>query len=102
MARASFIGQYLGGHPFREKRGTFHGELTDDGFQLTGGGFLKTERFLFPWDDILAISVEGPDTVKERVTLTGLAVYGLLAFGMKAKEKLAYVVVTTREGDLIF
>jgi hypothetical protein len=102
MERALVYGNYLGGHPFRDKAGITFAELTDDGLKLSwASGFFKSHERAFSWDEILAISVEGPDIVQERLTMTRVAVYGLLAWGMKKQDKVSYLVVTTREGEIV-
>lgn len=90
--------KYLGGHPCREKATTATVTLDDDGIRAR----VLKDFLNVPWSDVKGLSVEGPEQVEKRVTVTRLLTTGLFAFALKKKSKTAYLVVTTPEGEAVF
>lgn len=90
--------KYLGGHPGREKATTCTVTIDDDGVRAR-----IIRNFLeVPWSQVRAVEVDGPDEVRRRVTATRLLATGLFAFAIKKKARLAYLTVTTVDGEAIF
>ena len=90
--------KYLGGHPGREKATTCTVTLDDDGFRAR-----IVRNFIDePWSNVRAVEVDGPDEVQKRVTATRLLATGLFAFAFKKAKRLAYLTVTTADGEAIF
>ena len=52
-------------------------------------------------DDVLTIEADGPTDVKDRVTVTRLLALGIFALAVPEAKKLAYLVVTTKDGEII-
>jgi hypothetical protein len=52
-------------------------------------------------DDVLTIEAEGPTEIKDRVTVTRLLALGIFALAVPKAKKLAYIVVTTNDGEII-
>lgn len=91
--------KYLGGHPGREKATTCTVTIDDD----DGVRARIIRNFLeVPWSQVRAVEVDGPDEVRRRVTATRLLATGLFAFAIKKKARLAYLTVTTVDGEAIF
>lgn len=90
--------KYLGGHPAREKPTTATVTLDDDGVRAR----VLKDFLNVPWSEISSVSVEGPDEVQKRVTVTRLLTTGIFAFALKKKSKTAYLTVTTSDGEAIF
>jgi hypothetical protein len=58
-------------------------------------------RFL-PLEEILGLSVEGPDEADKRVTAPRVAAVGILAWAFKKKAKRAYLTIHLASTDLLF
>ena len=54
------------------------------------------------WDDILDLTVEGSDQIRERVTATRIVALGPLAWAFKKREDVAYLVLRTTSGDRFY
>lgn len=90
--------KYLGGHPGREKATTCTVTLDDDGVRArVVRNFIEA-----PWSEVQAVEVDGPEEVRRRVTATRLLATGLFAFAFKKAKRLAYLTVTTDDGEAIF
>jgi hypothetical protein len=90
--------KYLGGHPGREKATTCTVTIDDDGVRAR-----VVRNFIdVPWSEVRAVEVDGPDEVQRRVTATRLLATGLFAFAFKKAKRLAYLTITTDDGEAIF
>jgi hypothetical protein len=90
--------KYLGGHPSQPKDKVVSLKVDETGVIASSiRPYLTLE-----WDDIEDLAVEGPDQVEKRVTMTRLLTLGIFAFGAKKKQKLAYLVAKTHDGEAIF
>ncbi len=97
--------RYLGGHPLHEKEVKELALIFDDeGFhtKLPFNRPVWVRNWSVQWPDIDAIEVDGPDQVAQRVTATRLIATGIFAFAIKKKQKVAYCIVRTRDGEMIF
>jgi hypothetical protein len=56
----------------------------------------------FAWEHVLGIEIEGPDTVQRRFTATRLAFLGPFALAVPKRQKVAFVVIATQDGDTFF
>lgn len=90
--------KYLGGHPAREKATTATLTIDDDGVRAR----VIRDFLTVPWSDVAGLEVEGPEQVERRVTVTRLLATGIFAFALKKKQKVAYLTVTTPDGEAIF
>jgi hypothetical protein len=57
------------------------------------------DKFVIPWDQVVAIDVEGPDSPSDRVTATRLATIGVFAFAAKKGSGMAAVLVELTSGE---
>jgi hypothetical protein len=70
-------------------------EVDKRGIGLRG---MKT-IFTIPWEQIVDVTVDGPETAATRITATRLLAFGVFALAAKKKMKAAIVIVTTADGD---
>jgi Short C-terminal domain len=70
-------------------------EVDKRGIGLRG---MKT-IFTIPWEQIVDVTVDGPETAATRITATRLLAFGVFALAAKKKTKAAIVIVTTANGD---
>lgn len=91
--------KYLGGHPARGGATACTLTIDDQGVRAR-----VIRPFLdLDWAEVREVSVEGPDQVERRVTVTRLLTTGIFAFALKKKGKrAAYVTVGTDDGEAIF
>ncbi len=54
------------------------------------------------WETVTDLHVEGPEELKERVTVPRLMLLGLLAWGFKAKEGASYVTVNAHGSQELY
>lgn len=92
--------KYMGGLPDRKREAD---DLTmffdDEGFRAKGRLLTVLQ---VGWPEIEEVTVDGPDTVQSRVTVTRLIGLGPFALAAKKKQKKAYVTVVTSTGTGIF
>lgn len=92
--------KYLGGLPDRKREAD---DLTlifdDEGFRAKGRLLTILQA---PWSAIDEVTVDGPDTIQSRTTVTRLVGLGLFAFAFKKKKKQAFVTVATTDGTGVF
>lgn len=91
--------EYLGGNPRREKSTTANLTMSDEGLSF------KRFKTIFDVDvsEISNLSVEGPEQVAKRVTVTRLLATGLFAFALKKKQKESYIIINLTDGtELVF
>ncbi len=55
--------------------------------------------FTIPWDQVLDIEVEGPESASKRVTAGRALAFGVFALAAKKNEKLAVLIVQLRSGE---
>jgi hypothetical protein len=55
--------------------------------------------FTIPWDQIVEMAVEGPETAAKRVTATRVLALGVFALAAKKKSKMAVLSVTLLSGE---
>ena len=93
---------YLGGSP--DIQGPMRGLVV----ALHLGVSIMDERGIeslaswFGLEEILGLSVEGPEEADKRVTAPRVAAVGILAWAFKKKEKRAYLTVHLASTDLLF
>lgn len=51
--------------------------------------------------EIVSVEVDGPSEVQRRVTVTRVLALGLIALAVPKKEKLAYLVIASNDGEAI-
>lgn len=93
----------MGGHPSVNKPepGSFL-KIDDAGVQLLGGFGGRNLLISTPWDEVTALSAEGPDQVQTRFTVTRFALMGPFALAFKKDKKSdCYVVVESVEGEFL-
>lgn len=63
---------------------------------------LKQEKD-YRWDDLKVFSIEGPEQLQKRVTVTRLLAIGIFAFAKKKKSGESFLFAETKSGEtLIF
>lgn len=91
---------YLGGHPRWPdpvQRGSAGLDL--DGFAIWASfGRLVLE---VDADEIVSLEVDGPTEVQKRVTVPRVLALGLFALAVPKRERLAYLVATLSDGEVI-
>lgn len=55
----------------------------------------------FDAPEIVSVEVDGPSEVQKRVTVTRVLALGLIALAVPKKEKLAYLVIASTDGEAI-
>lgn len=63
---------------------------------------LGASRLDFPWESVVALSVEGADALQKRITVTRMVLVGLFALAWKKKEQSSFFVIETQDGEYIF
>jgi hypothetical protein len=105
VAKKVFVGHYMGGIP------TVHATpkqvvlliVDEDGVHLRGGFAGKDDLFSVPWEQVAALSAEGPDQVETRFTATRVALMGPFALAFKKDKKSdCFVVVELVDGEFLF
>jgi hypothetical protein len=90
---------YLGGYPgLPNALRRLHAYISASEFSLYDK---QGELLTLDMDDIIAIEAEGSTEVQKRVTVTRLLALGVFALAVPKARKLAYLVVTTRDGEII-
>jgi hypothetical protein len=90
---------YLGGYPgLPNPLRRLHVYVSASEFSLYGK---QGELLTLDMGDVIAIEAEGSTEVQKRVTVTRLLALGLFALAVPKARKLAYLVVTTRDGEMI-
>ena len=84
-------------------------EVSDERVAVLGGrvmddalGVSTPGEFVLPVEQIIAATVEGPEQIEKRVTLTRLFLVGIFAFGWRKSEKRSFLVAETSDGIAIF
>ncbi len=88
--------QYLGGWSSHTK--TYKAKyvrIDAQGISLRG---LKT-IFTIPWDQVLDLEVEGPESASKRVTAGRVLALGVFALAAKKKTQSAVLIVSLRSGE---
>lgn len=91
--------KYLGGDPRSpapvEVAGLW---ITRKGIEARG----LRMRLRYSWEEVLDVSVEGPDQVQRRTTVTRMLAIGIFGLGWQKRLRTSFVVIETDEGEAIF
>lgn len=93
---------YLGGWQGHDK--TYAGKMSDSNsvvIDKAGVRYVKFKTvFTIPWQDITSLEVDGPDQAQRRLTATRMVGLGVFALAAPKKNKIAMLLVSTRNGDV--
>jgi hypothetical protein len=98
--RASFVVNYIGGHPARPRPQKNCALIADDrGLHLK---YMLAAVLDIPWSDVVHMDFEGSDSPTSRVTMTRLVALNVFAFAAKKRTGEAFLYVATRGGEAGF
>lgn len=86
----SFSLNYIGGIKDISASNKVLFDATEEGLLISYFDNNCSNEKLIKWNDIKNVSFQTEQSIKEQVSLGKLFVFGILAFGMKGKEKKCY------------